>query len=77
MSADPNARPDGGTEDEAHPTDEEQTETEWHIWVVALLIVGGGALVIFPPQNWPWVGFVLVGIGALAWVLKTLIERAE
>lgn len=64
-------------DDESHPTDEEQVETEWHFWLIALLVVAGGLLVAFPPAFWPDVGYALVGLAVVAWITKTLIERGN
>jgi hypothetical protein len=45
---------------------EEQTEREWHFWLFALLLVGGGLLVVFPPGFWPDLGFAIVAGAASA-----------
>lgn len=63
-------------DDESHPTDEEQVETEWHFWLLGALLVGGGILVVLGPETWPPVGFGLVGLAVLGWVVKTVVERS-
>lgn len=62
--------------DASHPTDEEQVETEWHFWLLGALLVGGGILVVLGPETWPPVGFGLVGLAVLGWVVKTVVERS-
>lgn len=71
------ARTDRGTDAEEHPTDEEQTRAEWHFWLIGLLVLGGALLVVFPSGFWPEIGIGLIGLGAVAWIAKTLIERTE
>ena len=64
------------TDDESHPTDEEQVETEWHFWLLGALLVGGGILVVLGPETWPPVGFGLVGLAVIGWIVKTVVERS-
>ncbi len=71
------ARPDDGRGSESHPTDEEQTESEWHFWLIALLVIAGALLVVFPPGFWPEIGFALIGFAVVGWIAKTVIERTE
>lgn len=75
MSSDPRSPAGDGTGDEDHPTDEEQVETEWHLWVIATLVVAGLALLAFPPEGWSWIGILLLVLAAVGWVTKTAIER--
>jgi Flp pilus assembly protein TadB len=62
--------------DEEHPTEEEQVEREWHFWLLAILALGGVVLIFFPPDVWPNVGFALVAVAVIGWVLKTATEKA-
>lgn len=75
MSVDADSRNDEEHDDESHPTDEEQVETEWHLWLFAILVLGGVALIIFPPTIWPDLGFALIGVAVVGWILKTVIEK--
>lgn len=75
MGVDADSRNDEEPEDERHPTDEEQVETEWHLWLFAILVLGGAVLVFFPPTIWPDLGFVFIAIGVVGWILKTVIEK--
>ena len=77
MSDDVDTEADEPVMDRTEPTDEEQTEAEWHFWAIAMLVVAGGLLIAFPPDFWPEIGFGLVAIAAFAWVLKTVIEWTE
>lgn len=77
MSDDVDTEADEPVMDEAHPTDEEQTEQEWHFWLFALLVVAGGLLIAFPPGFWPEVGFAVVAGAAVGWLLKTAVEWTE
>lgn len=77
MSDDGDMEADEPVTDRTRPTDEEQTEREWHVWLYALLLVAGLVLVVFPPGFWPEMGFVLVALGAVGWLLKTGIEWTE
>lgn len=76
MSNGPDTEADEPQMDATHPTDEEQTEREWYLWLVALLVVGGAVLVVFP-SFWPELGFVVVAAAVVMWLLKTGIEWAE
>lgn len=62
--------------DRTHPTDEEQTEREWYLWLGAILVVGVGLLVVFP-SLWPELAVVIVVAVAFIWLYKTLIESGE
>lgn len=64
------------SDDESHPTEEEQVESEWHFWLLGALLVGGAFLVIFGPENWPLIGFGLVAVAVLGWLVKTVVERS-
>lgn len=75
MSETPRPRTDGGN-DETHPTDEEQVETEWHFWLLAILLVGGVVVVVIQPGNWLWLGVAFIAIAILGWLLKTVVERS-
>lgn len=69
-------RDEDGPGDEEHPTEEEQVEREWHFWLFAVLALGGVVLIFFPPYVWPSVGFALVAVAVIGWVLKTITEKA-
>jgi hypothetical protein len=77
MSDDADTEADEPVMDATEPTDEEQTEREWHFWLFALLLVGGGLLVVFPPGFWPDLGFAIVAGAAIGWVFKTVVEWSE
>lgn len=74
MSEDSRSQTDDGTDAERHPTDEEQVESEWHFWLLAIVLVGGIVLVVVPQADWSGLGFVLVGVAVLGWLAKTLVE---
>ncbi|QKY19189.1 hypothetical protein B4589_001905 [Halolamina sp. CBA1230] len=69
------SRNDDEAGDEDHPTDEEQVETEWHFWLLAILLGAGILLIIFPPGILPEIGFALVAAAVAGWILKTVIEK--
>lgn len=76
MGADADSRDDETRDDESHPTEEEQVEREWHFWLFAILALSGVVLIFFPPNVWPSVGFALVAVAVIGWVLKTVTEKA-
>lgn len=76
MGADADSRSDEEYGDESPPTEEEQVETEWHFWLLAILLLGGVTLILFPPDIWPDLGFALVAVAVIGWVLKEITERA-
>lgn len=73
MGADTDSQNDDG--DENHPTDEEQVESEWHFWLLAILVASGVILIIFPPDILPIIGFLLIAAAVAGWLLKTILER--
>lgn len=75
MSGDPRTPAGERTDDEDHPTDEEQVETEWHLWVIAILVAAGLTLLAFRPADWFWMGILLLLLATVGWVTKTAIER--
>lgn len=77
MSDDVDTEADEPVMDRTEPTDEEQTEREWHFWLFALLVVAGGLLIAFPPNFWPEIGFVFVAGAVVGWLFKTVIEWTE
>lgn len=75
MSGDRHSRT-GETEDVESPdTEAEKMRLEWHFWVLALLIVAGGVLVLFPPSIRPNMGFALLAVAVIGWILKEALER--
>ena len=60
---------------ESPDTEEEKIELEWHFWLLALLVVAGGVLVLFPPSIWPNMGFALLAVAVIGWVLKEALEH--
>lgn len=66
-------------DDEEVDSEEEQVEREWHIWVVALLVVGGLGLVVAPEGMVPGLigglGPVFIILGVVGWVTKQAIQR--
>lgn len=77
MSDDGDTEADEPVMDRSEPTDEQQTEREWHLWLFAILVVAGGLLIAFPPDVWPQVGIAVVAAAAAVWLLKTAIEWTE
>lgn len=77
MSDDVDTEADEPVMDRTEPTDEEQTEREWHFWLFTLLVVAGGLLIAFPPDFWPQIGVALVAVAVFGWLLKTAIEWTE
>lgn len=74
MGEEPRAPTGEVEDDESHPTDEEQVETEWHLWVLAFLVIAGIALFLFPPFDWLGFAVLLLGLAAIGWVVKTMTE---
>ena len=76
MSVDGHSHDGEEEEDVESPdTEEEKIELEWHFWLAALLVVAGGVLVVFPPSVWPSMGFALIAVAVIGWILKEAIER--
>jgi len=75
MGPDTDSQNDGEHGEADEPTDEEQVETEWHFWLLAVLVAGGVVLVIFPLEILPGIGFVLIALAVVGWVFKTIIEE--
>lgn len=76
MSVDADSPNGEESDDESHPTEEEQVETEWHFWLFAILVGSGVALILFPPAFWPELGFALLAVAVVGWGLKILLEKA-
>lgn len=75
MSVDADSR-DGEQQDvDAPDTEEEKLEFEWHLWLLAFVLFAGVSLILFPPGFWPNVGFGLVAIAVVGWLIKEGIER--
>lgn len=66
-----------GTEDP--DTDEEQVEREWHIWLLALLVVGGIGLAVAPGDIVPGLvaglGPLFVILGVVGWLFLWAYKR--
>lgn len=77
MSDDADTETEEPIMDQSEPTDEQQTEQEWHLWLAALVVGAGGLLIAFPPEFWPDIGFALVAVAIFGYLLKTVIERSE
>ena len=76
MSVDGHSHDGEEEEDVESPdTEEEKIELEWHFWLAALLVVAGGVLVLFPPSVWPNMGFALLAVAVIGWVLKEALEH--
>lgn len=59
--------------------DAENVESEWHVWILAAVVVAGIALFFAPrfflPELLGSLGLFLVFIGVLGWAIKWAIER--
>lgn len=66
------------TAEEAAEDDAEDVESEWHVWILALVVVAGVALFFAPrfllPELLGSLGVLLVVIGALGLLVKWAIE---
>lgn len=73
-TADAEAEAAANAEDDA-----EDVESEWHVWILAAIVVAGIALFFAPrfflPELLGSLGVFLVVIGLLGWVVKWAIER--
>lgn len=68
------------TDEEAAEDDAEDVESEWHVWILGLIVVAGIVLFFAPrflvPELLGTLGVFLVVIGVLAWAIKWAIERS-
>lgn len=69
------ARTDGG-DHEPEPSQEEQVETEWHLWLIGALLVGGFVVLVVQPGNWIWLGVLFIALAVVGWLVKTYLERS-
>lgn len=80
-SRDPGAGRDAEVEAQAEAEeDAEEVGSEWHFWLLAVLVVAGAALLFAPrfflPELLTFLGVLLVVAGALGWVVKWAIARS-
>ena len=68
------------TEEEEAANDAEDVESEWHVWVIGLIVVAGIALFFAPgwlvPELLGTLGAFLVAVGVVGLVVKWAIERS-
>lgn len=71
----PRPQTDGGR-DEPGPSQEQQVETEWHLWLLGALLVGGFVVIVVQPGNWVWLGVLFIALAVVGWLVKTYLERS-
>lgn len=74
-------RAEAETESEAQAAeDAEEVGSEWHVWLLAVLVVAGVVLLFAPrgfvPELLANLGALLVLIGVLGWTIRWVISRS-
>lgn len=69
----------GETDQEDPETEAQAVESEWHVWLAGLIVVGGIALMVAPdwlvPELLAGLGPLFLALGIIGWAAQWVYKR--